>query len=501
MKNFLKYLIFFTGILSLSYCSSSSDDSVPTTDKAVASISTTISPAMESNTNGGFTIKLSKNVGSETVISLKIEGTATNGVDYKIIANTITIPAKTNSLVIPVEVISDQIVEGDETVKITISISNNANVMVGTVALAEIIIKDGVFIPELKPENAKSFMVNKNASAETVALFYNLKMLAKTSFIVGQQDAMIANYKGIQLAESDMKLTTGYDPGINGADFMHITDDQNTGISGNWYYEQEKIITAGVVKAYDRGMVNTFSWHIREPFEGKYFYTAQMTASQKKDAFKSILVGGVNHEYYKKKLQKVAAVIKTLKGSDGKLIPIIFRPFHEFDGDWFWWGSSYCTQAEYIQNYQFTVKYLKDDLGVTNILFAFSPDINFNTESDYLSKYPGDSYVDVLGFDDYGDFNNKGATGVTNANKRLQIISKLAKERVKIAGLTETAYIVKPSASPAFISNLYTTNYYNAMTQNNVEISFMCFWNNSSDTYCTPTAGSPYENDFIQFTR
>ena len=504
MTNDFKSLALSSIFFILSGCSTSDDGSKPTSTKAVASISATIDTATEPSLNGEFTIKLSKNVATATMFTLKITGSATNGTDYKTISNYVTLPAKTGSVVIPIEVLGDLLTEADETVEIAISVADNESVMVGATATAKVTIKDGVKNIILLPSQARAAMVDKNATDETVALFYNLKTIAKTSFIVGQQDAMINSYLAAgssDLSETDIKKTVGYDPGINGADFMFITDDQNDGTTSNWYKGQENIILAGVVKAYDRGMINTFSWHIREPYEGKFFNTSQMTATAKANAFKSILVGGVNHEYYKKKLDKVAEVFNNLRGSDGKLIPVIFRPWHEFDGNWFWWGAAYCTPEEFKQNYQFTVTYLRDVKKVKNLLFAFSPDINWTTEADYLSRYPGDAYVDVLGLDDYGDFDNKGVTGVNTANKRLQIISNLAKSRVKIAALTESSYIIKSSASRPFITNLYTTNYYNAMTDNNVEISYMAFWNNGTDSYSTPTAGSPYATDFLLFTK
>ncbi|WP_432221127.1 glycosyl hydrolase [Flavobacterium sp. TMP13] len=503
MKNYLKSLGLCAALLVFYNCSSSGDEPVapPATQKAMASIVATLATAMEPATNGEFTLKLSKSVATETILNLKLSGTAKNGEDYKLIGSTILIPAKSTLVVLPIEILADQIVEGDETVVATISIDNNANVLLGTETSAVITIKDGAIIVDLKPGETRSYMVDKNATDETVALFYNLKKIAKTSFILGQQDAMISNYQTATPGNTDIKKITGNDPGLNGLDFMFITDDQNTGEEGNWYYGQEKMIIEGAVRAYDRGMINTFSWHIREPYEGKVFSTETMSATIKSKAFKSILVGGENHEYYKKKLDKVGQVFKNLKGSDGKLIPVIFRPWHEFDGNWFWWGAAYCTPAEFKQNYQFTVTYLRDVLGVKNLLFAFSPDQGWNSESEYLSRYPGDAFVDVLGFDDYEDFKNKGESGVNNANKKLQIISKLAKERVKIAALTETGYIIKPSAPATFISNLYTNNYYRAMTDNNIEISYMAFWNNGSDSYSTPISSSPYENDFVQFTR
>ncbi len=160
------------------------------------------------------------------------------------------------------------------------------------------------------PENVRSFMVDPNATEETVALFYNLKKLSKTKFLVGQQDAFNGFYNN-QAGDSDIKKATGSDPALLGSDFMFIADDQNSGQHDNWFYQQEQIITGDAVEAYNKGMVNIFSWHLREPFEGEHFYTSEMTEFQKANALRSILPGGENHDYYKAKLDKVANVFNS----------------------------------------------------------------------------------------------------------------------------------------------------------------------------------------------
>lgn len=349
----------------------------------------------------------------------------------------------------------------------------------------------------LTTQNVKTYMVDKNATAETVALFYNLKKLAKTKFAIGQQDAFNGFYNNGSSAQSDIKKTTGYEPALLGSDFMFITDKTNNGQADNWFHQQEVIITDDAKEAYAKGMINTFSWHIREPNKEDSFYAADMTTEQKATAFKSILPGGVNNAWYKTKLDKVASVILSLKGSKGELIPIIFRPFHEFDGSWFWWGADFCTPEEYKAAYQFTVEYLRDTKGVHNILYAFSPDNSYATSTNYLSRYPGDGYVDVLGMDNYGDMNNLGQTGADKANTKLKMLSDLAISKVKIAAMTETGYRVTATVAP--VTNWFSTYLYSALTANSIQISYVMFWNNSQDGYYVPTPTASNAGDFKTF--
>jgi mannan endo-1,4-beta-mannosidase len=349
----------------------------------------------------------------------------------------------------------------------------------------------------LTTQNVTNYMVDANATKETVALFYNLKKLAKTKFAIGQQDAFNSFYQDAG-GDSDIKKNTGFDPALLGSDFIFITDKNNNNQADNWFYQQEQKTISDVKAAYAKGIINTFSWHLREPNNEDSFYAADMTTEQKNTAFKSILPGGTNHEWYKKKLDKVASVVSNLKGSNGELIPIIFRPFHEFDGSWFWWGANFCTAEEYKTAYQFTVDYLKNTKGVHNILYAFSPDNSYSTEANYLSRYPGDKYVDILGMDNYGDFDNQGSTGANRANSKLKIISDLAINKIKIAALTETGYQITSTKAP--IADWFSTYSYNALTSNSIEVSYVMFWNNTKDAYFVPNATVSNAGDFKTFS-
>ena len=77
-------------------------------------------------------------------------------------------------------------------------------------------------------------------------------------------------------------------------------------------------------------------------------------------------------------------------------------------------------------------------MGVHNFIYAFSPDVKFNSESEYLERYPGDDYVDLLGMDDYADFGRAGRYDISGAVKKLKIVSDLAIKKNKLAAFTET---------------------------------------------------------------
>ena len=360
-------------------------------------------------------------------------------------------------------------------------------------AVAEAVSYNSVARAELRPslEATRKLMVDPKATPETVALFFNLKKIAKRGqTLIGQQDPNESvNEKGGEMA---IKRVTGSDPAVWGSDFMQITHVANTNATG-WFRDTEKSIIRMASAAYDKNMVNIFCWHFQDPYEEKSFNVSGLKKETVEKSFRSLLPGGEKHEWYKGKLRKVAEVVGNIKGTDGTLSPVIFRPFHEFDGDWFWWGKKYCTTQEYQTLWRFTVTYLRDELKVRNLLYAFSPDCSFKSEADFLERYPGDAYVDLVGFDDYSDFENNRIADVAS---KLAIISNYAKKHSKLAALTEAGYRKKPV--PA---NLYTDYYGKAFAEPSLEIAFMMFWRQGKDgpNYFVPYPGCETVDDFKRF--
>jgi mannan endo-1,4-beta-mannosidase len=125
-------------------------------------------------------------------------------------------------------------------------------------------------------------------------------------------------------------------------------------------------------------------------------------------------------------------------------VPVVFRPFHETSGGWFWWGARHATPEQYRQLWRFTVEYLRDRKGVHNLLWAYSTDV-FDTPEAYLERYPGDAYVDVLGFDDYQSVRTPATRAVFT--RRLRDVVELAEARGKVPALTETGVEAIPDST------------------------------------------------------
>lgn len=66
----------------------------------------------------------------------------------------------------------------------------------------------------------------------------------------------------------------------------------------------------------------------------------------------------------------IAAYGKALEDDN---ISVMFRPFHEGTGSWFWWGRAFCDQESFKNLYKYTVEYLRDIKGVHNFMYVYGP--------------------------------------------------------------------------------------------------------------------------------
>lgn len=274
-------------------------------------------------------------------------------------------------------------------------------------------------------------------------------------------------------------------------------------IAGTWYapetYAANRTNLASLVKREyaERHAVPMVTWHLNNPYMPpkwrnpkwdagaafRYRYGMEGYPEERRWVLREIVEGKgatcgngrIDGEgdmtfpnpraWYEWCLKDAASFCRTLKDENGNQIPIVFRPFHECECDWFWWGAKSATPQDYIAAFRLTVEILRKELGTGNVLFAYSPDRHWNkagTEGvdGYLCRYPGNEWVDMIGFDDYElgkDYDSPNAP--TNANKttaavirRAQIVSQIGRERNKICGIFESG--VKDSVD-SFYSEMF----------------------------------------------
>ena len=159
--------------------------------------------------------------------------------------------------------------------------------------------------------------------------------------------------------KSDVLLTTGDYPAVMGFDLGKLELDSKENLDGVPFDRMRKEIIA----QYERGGIVTLSWHPWNPATGENAW------DPKGDAVAAVLDGGAQQQKFDFWIKKVSDFILSLKTNDGKLIPVIFRPWHEMNGGWFWWGANSCTPAQYNQLYANTYHRLTK-AGCSNIVWA-----------------------------------------------------------------------------------------------------------------------------------
>jgi mannan endo-1,4-beta-mannosidase len=106
-------------------------------------------------------------------------------------------------------------------------------------------------------------------------------------------------------------------------------------------------------------------------------------------------ISSETHVRWMQELDQVAVGLQQLKDAG---VVVMWRPFHEMNGGWFWWGGK--DPATFIKLWRQMFDYFTKTKGLDNLLWVYAPGGGDKT-ADY---YPGDRYVDLVGLDTYTDF-------------------------------------------------------------------------------------------------
>lgn len=329
-----------------------------------------------------------------------------------------------------------------------------------------------------------------NATPETQNLYRNLFALKEKGFLFGHQDDLAygVKWRG-ESGRSDVKEVTGDYPGVYGWDIGGLEQQSDKNIDGVPFSKMKTFIKA----VYDRGGVNTISWHQDNPLTGKNAWDTTP------GSLASVVPGGAKHELFNSWLDISAQFFLSLKGSDGKAIPILYRPYHELTGTWFWWCKNNGTPEEFKTLWKYTVNYLKSK-GVHNLIYVYNTS-DFTSKADFLEYYPGPEYADILSFDTY-QYKDPAENQEfeSNVNRQFAIIDTIAQEQHKLIAFAETGYEAIP------YPKWWTQTLLKAI--GTYKVSFVLAWRNHGWNegstpprmhYYVPYKGGPNEQDFIDF--
>lgn len=365
---------------------------------------------------------------------------------------------------------------------------NMKNMLIKTVLTLFI---GGIILSSQSCRGPENHTTDAEATTETIRMFNKLMELSKKHTLFGHQDDPAYGIGwAYEEGKSDCKITTGSYPAVYGWELGGLELGNAANLDDVPFATMRKLI----IESYLRGGLTTISWHEYSPLSGKDSWAD--TKDTINPTVKAIIPGGSHHEVYKQHLDRVADFLHSLQTPDGTKIPVIFRPLHENTGSWFWWGEGHCSPEQYRKLFQFTVDYLKLECDVHHALYCYSPSGGFSSEEEYLLRYPGDDYVDVLGFDQYRI--KSGEKSGESAIRSMEVLADMALERNKLYAFTETGDFGLKTEN-WFTEHLLPIINANEKTRG---ICYVLVWRNEErqvDHFFVPYEGHEQAGDFKKF--
>ena len=143
--------------------------------------------------------------------------------------------------------------------------------------------------------------------------------------------------------------------------------------------------------------ITTLTWHWNVPCEKGSddiaFYVESANPKFTTFSCKNAVTEGTwEHEKVLADLELIAGELKKLKDAD---VPVLWRPLHEAEGGWFWWGAEGAEPCKKL--YRLMYDKLTNEYGLDNLIWEWTG----STSPAAAEWYPGDDVVDIVGYDKY----------------------------------------------------------------------------------------------------
>jgi mannan endo-1,4-beta-mannosidase len=230
--------------------------------------------------------------------------------------------------------------------------------------------------------------VNENATPEARQLLQYLYEIQGEHILSGQHDY---NNSLTKYTERVHEMT-GKRPAVWGSDFInHESRDRG------------EAIVQEAIRKHENGAIITLMWHAGRPTdEPPYPWTESIQGEVTVEEWDSLTTPGTAiHERWKEQVDGVAEHLQTLQEAD---VPVLWRPYHEMNGGWFWWGHKMGDDG-FVQLWRMLYDRLVNHHELNNLLWVWNAnaprDIPNDRAHPYEYYYPGHQTVDILAADVY----------------------------------------------------------------------------------------------------
>ncbi|MGW0033963.1 glycosyl hydrolase [Streptomyces sp. NPDC003314] len=227
-------------------------------------------------------------------------------------------------------------------------------------------------------ESAQAFP----ATPKQTVLNY-LRSISGNHIVSGQHNKEPASAPGQYTQQ--VKDVTGQYPGLWGGDLMFASAD---------VANRQRVIDQAKTE-WANGSLVTLTWHVCPPTGGSTCaFEGGVKSNISNAQFSQILTeGSALNNAWKRRLDEVVPYLQQLKSAG---VPVLFRPLHEMNESWNWWGNRPGANGS-ARLYRITRDYLAGTKGLDNLIWVWN--VQDNPAGGWSNYYPGDQYVDVVSLD------------------------------------------------------------------------------------------------------
>lgn len=247
-------------------------------------------------------------------------------------------------------------------------------------------LSQSLFSQPLSPQSFEP--VNKDASPEAKQLLRYLYSINGRQLLSGQHNY---NENMNQFNDSLLAITGKY-PAVWGTDFIW-----------NWKKDNGQAIVDESIRRHRDGYLITLMWHQGRPTDDAPFpWKESIQGKLTNEQWKELTTEGT--PLYKRWLAQIDVVAGYLGQLNAAHVPVLWRPYHEMNGIWFWWGDKKGKDG-IAKLWKLMYDRYVNHFHLNNLLWVWGAngprDIPGDEAYPYKDFYPGKDYVDVLGTDIY----------------------------------------------------------------------------------------------------